>query len=37
MNNNNQAWADYKRALATGEINADTYAILTADLRPAHQ
>jgi hypothetical protein len=33
MNNNKvSAWDTYKLALSKGEINADTYALLTADL-----
>jgi hypothetical protein len=34
MNNDKlSAWNTYKLALKNGEINADTYALLTADLR----
>ena len=29
---NNNAWANYKLMLSNGEIDADTYALLTADL-----
>ena len=28
----NTAWDNYKSALLNGEINADTYALLTAEL-----
>jgi len=35
MNNNiNNAWDNYKLALSKGEINAETFALLTADLPP---
>lgn len=34
MNNNNKAWDTYKSMLINGEINADTFALLTADLPP---
>lgn len=34
MNNNNNAWDTYKSMLIKGEINADTFALLTADLPP---
>jgi hypothetical protein len=32
MTNNKLAWETYKLALSNGEINSDTYALLTADL-----
>ncbi len=32
VNSKKTAWDTYKLALATGEINADTFALLTADL-----
>lgn len=32
MDSNKTAWDTYKLALSKGEINADTYALLTADL-----
>lgn len=34
MNNTSNAWDTYKLALANGEINAETFALLTADLPP---
>lgn len=32
MKSNKEAWNTYKLALAKGEINAETFALLTADL-----
>jgi len=32
MNSKKTAWETYKLALSNGEINAETYALLTADL-----
>jgi hypothetical protein len=32
MTSNKEAWNTYKLALSKGEINAETYALLTADL-----
>jgi hypothetical protein len=32
MDSKKTAWDTYKLALSKGEINADTYALLTADL-----
>ena len=32
MNTNKAAWDTYKLALSNGEINAETFALLTADL-----
>jgi hypothetical protein len=32
MNSNKTAWDTYKLALSKGEINAETFALLTADL-----
>ena len=32
MNSNKAAWDTYKLALSKGEINAETFALLTADL-----
>lgn len=32
MNSVKEAWDSYKLALAKGEINAETFALLTADL-----
>ena len=34
MKSNKEAWNTYKSMLIKGEINADTFALLTADLSP---